>query len=71
VSARLDEIDAATLVVTGDHDQPSIQGSSDTIAATIRGAQRERIVGAAHLASLERPDAFNRLLRPFLSRYAT
>jgi 3-oxoadipate enol-lactonase len=70
VSARLDEIDAPTLVITGEHDQPSIQRSSDTIAATIRGAQRDLIDGTAHLASLERPDVFDRLLRPFLLRCA-
>ena len=39
-------------------------------ARTLPRARREVIVGAGHLANLERPEVFNTLLRDFLNDVA-
>jgi len=68
-SARLGDVRAPTLVLTGDEDVSDIHVISDKLAAEIPGAERATIAGAAHLPSLERPDEFNRIVLDFLGRY--
>lgn len=65
VVERLDEIRVPTLVVVGELDQLDAVASAATLAEGIPDARLERIPDAAHLPSLERPEAFNRLLREF------
>jgi pimeloyl-ACP methyl ester carboxylesterase len=67
---RLAEIEIQTLVVTGEHDQPSALAGSAAIAAGVPGAEAIEIAGAAHLPSLERPEAFEAAVLPFLLRHA-
>jgi 3-oxoadipate enol-lactonase len=66
VSERLDEVRAATLVLTGVEDNPDIHLIADLLVAGIRGASRASIAGAAHIPSLERPEEFDRLVLDFL-----
>ena len=63
---RLAEIAAPTLVVVGTEDVSDILAMSAHLALEIPGARLERIDGAGHLPSLERPDELNRLLVDFL-----
>lgn len=63
---RLTEIAAPTLVLVGTQDVGDIVAMADHLAARIPGARLERIEGAGHLPSLERPDELNRLLLDFL-----
>lgn len=68
---RLAEIAVPTLIMVGDLDLPDVQASVDALAAGIQGAERVVIAQAAHLPNLERPEAFNRALIPFLARANT
>jgi 3-oxoadipate enol-lactonase len=64
---RLEEIEAPTLVIVGDHDLPKIQQTADVLISKIRGARKAIIQDAAHLPNLEHPDKFNRLVLDFLN----
>lgn len=66
-SGRLADVQAPTLVVTGDEDVRDIHEIADKLVAGIPGAERATIAGAAHLPSLERPDEFDRVVLAFLS----
>lgn len=68
--ARLAEVAAPTLVVTGAHDQPSVIAGSVAMSREIPGAEAVEIAGAAHLPSLEQPEAFDSALLPFLAQHA-
>jgi len=65
--ARPETISAPTLVVAGEHDWPSINAAAARLATAIPGARHEAVEGAAHVAPLEQPAAFNRLLGAFLA----
>ena len=63
---RLSEVRVPTLVVVGSEDVEDIRAIAEKLAAEIPDARLERIEGAGHLPSLERPDELNRLLLEFL-----
>jgi 3-oxoadipate enol-lactonase len=67
-SERLGEVEAATLVLTGDEDVGDIHQIADKLATEIPHAERATIADAAHLPNLERPDEFDRLVLDFLNR---
>jgi 3-oxoadipate enol-lactonase len=62
----LERIEAPTLVVAGEHDPTVPPLLAGELAERIPGARLAVVAGAAHLASLERPDEFNRLLEEHL-----
>ncbi|RKP53273.1 alpha/beta fold hydrolase [Pararobbsia silviterrae] len=62
VSERLAEIRQPTLVVAGDEDRLFPVQNVRSISESIPNAEFELIQGAAHISSLDSPDAFNRLL---------
>jgi 3-oxoadipate enol-lactonase len=66
-TARLGEIDAPTLVLTGGLDLDAVGEAADAVVAGVRGARRVRWDGVAHLPSLERPVEFTALLRAWLA----
>ncbi|HEY4913663.1 MAG TPA: alpha/beta hydrolase, partial [Candidatus Dormibacteraeota bacterium] len=63
---RLGEIATPTLVIVGDQDLPHCLANADLITSKITGSRKVIIEDAAHLPSLERPEAFNRVLLDFL-----
>jgi 3-oxoadipate enol-lactonase len=63
---RLEELAAPTLVLVGTEDVDDILAMAAHLAARVPGARLERIDGAGHLPSLERPEELNRLLLDFL-----
>lgn len=63
---RLGDVRAPALVVVGTEDVADIRAAAEHLASQIPGARLERIEGAGHLPSLERPDELNRLLLDFL-----
>jgi 3-oxoadipate enol-lactonase len=67
---RLDAIRCPTLVLGGQFDPPAPPSLMAEIARAIPGARHEIIANAAHMANVERPDAFNRALRAFLTGVA-
>jgi pimeloyl-ACP methyl ester carboxylesterase len=66
VGDRLGEIGAPTLVIVGTEDVSDMAAIAGRLAAEIQDARLQRIEGAAHLPSLERPAAVDRLLAGFL-----
>jgi 3-oxoadipate enol-lactonase len=58
----LPRIAAPTLVIAGSQDPTSPPDEGRALAAAIPGARLAVIEGAHHLANVEHPDAFNRLL---------
>ena len=63
---RLAEIRLPTLILVGELDVPDFAAIADRIAAAIPGAELATVPRAAHLPSLERPEAFDALVLPFL-----
>lgn len=63
---RLAEIRLPTLIVVGALDAPFILDAAERLTRAIRGARRVVIPDAAHLPTLERPEAFHAVLEEFL-----
>jgi 3-oxoadipate enol-lactonase len=63
----LSRVRAPTLVVSAAQDPATPPEHGELIASLIPGARFEVLEDAAHLANLERPDAFTALLRDFLA----
>ena len=70
VRDRLGEIAIPSLAVVGEYDELTPPASHDYLAERIDDCERATIEGAAHLAMLERPAAFNAALSSFLARRA-
>jgi 3-oxoadipate enol-lactonase len=68
-SERLGEVKVPTLVVTGDEDVTDIHWIADRLASGIPVAERATVADAAHLPSLERPEAFDRVVLEFLAEH--
>jgi pimeloyl-ACP methyl ester carboxylesterase len=66
MAQRLGEIQAPTLVLVGEADVPDIHAIADRLAQEIPNARLERILNAAHVPSMERPQQFDRLVLGFL-----
>lgn len=64
---RLDAIGIPVLVVTGAHDQPSVNAGAAALAAAT-GAEAVEVPSTAHIVNLERPAEFDRAVIPFLER---
>jgi 3-oxoadipate enol-lactonase len=64
---RLGDIQAATLVIVGDHDVEEVHAMSDLLAERVPGAQKRVIAGADQPVNARRPDKFNKLVLDFLS----
>ncbi len=63
---RLPEIACPTLIVWGEQDRVITVRDADVYAELIPGSRRVVYEDTGHMAQIERPDAFNRLLRDFL-----
>jgi pimeloyl-ACP methyl ester carboxylesterase len=63
---RLGDVRAPTLVLVGELDQPGFGRIARFLAAEIPGAQFEGLPGVAHLAPMEDPTAFARVVLAFL-----
>ncbi|WP_248896778.1 alpha/beta fold hydrolase [Haloplanus halobius] len=66
VRDRLGDIDVPVLAVVGEHDALTPPWYHESLAESIPGAEWTTIDGAAHLAMLEQPDAFNDAVTTFL-----
>jgi pimeloyl-ACP methyl ester carboxylesterase len=64
---RLPEIACPTLIVWGENDWLISAGDADVFAELIADSRRVIFEDTGHMAMLERPAAFNALLRDFLS----
>jgi 3-oxoadipate enol-lactonase len=66
VRGELGAVRAPTLVIAGADDPSTPPGVVELVAAEIPAARFEVIEGAAHIASVERADVFNRLIEEHL-----
>ncbi|HEY3614634.1 MAG TPA: 3-oxoadipate enol-lactonase [Gaiellales bacterium] len=66
-AAALGAITAATLVLAGSEDPATPPAQAEAIRDAIPGARLHVLPGAGHLANLEQPDAFGRLLLEHLT----
>jgi pimeloyl-ACP methyl ester carboxylesterase len=66
-TARLHEIAAPTLVITGDADLLIPPGNSDILARDIPNARLVKVPGGSHGFNFETPDLFNREVVDFLA----
>lgn len=69
-SATLATIACPALVIVGELDRLTPPADAEAMAAAIADARLVRIAGAAHLANLEAPDAFDQALLSFLDAAA-
>ncbi len=67
LTSRLGEIAAPALVVTGADDPVVTPAAGDALAAAIPAAVHTVVEGAAHIANVEQPKAFNTALLRHLS----
>lgn len=67
VTDRLGEIEAPTLVVSGESDRAQVPSRGRAMAAGIPNARFEQLAQAGHLSTIEEPAAVNALLQEFLS----
>lgn len=68
VTASLGRIAVPTRVIVGKEDAVTPPAAAQALAAAILGADLHVLEGAGHLANLEAPEAFNRLLLEQLAR---
>ena len=66
---HLTDIEASTLVIIGSHDEPFLIQAADYLAGQLSDRGPVVIEGAAHLPSLEEPEAFNTALTGFLGAH--
>jgi 3-oxoadipate enol-lactonase len=67
---RLGDVQAPTLVLVGEEDQPDMHAIAERLAREIPGARSGTIPGTAHVPSMERPREFDELVLPFLRESA-
>ena len=60
-------IDVPTLIVVGDEDVLTPPGEARAMHERIAGSRLEVLAGAGHVSNVERPAAFNHVLREFLA----
>lgn len=60
-------ITVPTLIIVGEDDAITPPADAETMQRAIPGSRLERIAGAGHLSSLERPSAFNEVVAGFLA----
>ena len=68
-SGILSEIAAPTLVVVGEHDALTSPAMERELADRIPGARYELMTGCGHMANLERPEEFNRIIGDFVTQH--
>ena len=66
----LPKITVPTLVVVGEEDIVTPPSASEFLVKNIAGAALVKIPGAGHLTNIEKPEAFNAALGPFLDQHA-
>ncbi|MDQ3250722.1 MAG: alpha/beta hydrolase [Actinomycetota bacterium] len=65
---RLPDVQAPTLLIVGDEDQPSVFAAADLLEKELPNVRKVIMHGTAHVPNMERPEEFNRLVLDFLNR---
>jgi 3-oxoadipate enol-lactonase len=69
--APIENIRAPTLILAGEEDKVYPPELARGMASRIPGAQLATLKGAGHLANIEQPEEFNRILLAFLKRHSS
>jgi len=67
----LESIEVPALLITGAHDLESRARAADVLTGRLPRAERAVVPDAGHLANLDNPDSYNRILRSFLDRHVS
>ena len=67
--ANLANIRVPTLVLSGEHDTTAAPAVMERMAARIPDAEYRQLPGVGHIASMERPEDFNRAVIAFLHQH--
>jgi len=65
-SDRLPDVQAPTLLIVGDEDQPSVFAAADLLERELPNVRKVVMHGTAHVPNMERPEEFNRIVLDFL-----
>jgi pimeloyl-ACP methyl ester carboxylesterase len=65
-AGRLHELQIPILIIVGDLDESGVQASADLLASGAPNARKVVFHNVAHMASMEKPEEFNRLVLDFL-----
>lgn len=68
VSKRLAQIGVPTLIIAGQSDRMTALERSEELHAGIRGSHMVVIEGAGHMAPLEKPEDYNKVVSEFVAR---
>jgi pimeloyl-ACP methyl ester carboxylesterase len=63
---RLPDIQAPTLLIVGDEDQPRVFAAADLLEKELPNVRKVVMHGTAHLPNMEHPEGFNRIVLDFL-----
>lgn len=63
---RLTEIAVPTLIIVSTEDVPDVRVAADLMESSIAGSRKVVISNAAHMVSMEQPEAFNKAVLEFL-----
>ena len=63
---RLPDVQAPTLLILGDEDQPSVFAAAGLLEKELPNVRKVVMHGTAHVPNMERPEEFNRLVLDFL-----
>jgi pimeloyl-ACP methyl ester carboxylesterase len=66
---RLPDVQAPTLLVVGDEDQPSVFAAAGLLEWELPNVRKAVMHGTAHVPNMERPEEFNRIVLDFLKDY--
>jgi pimeloyl-ACP methyl ester carboxylesterase len=66
---RLPDVQAPTLLIVGDEDQPSVFAAADLLERELPNVRKIVMHATAHVPNMERPEEFNRIVLDFLRDY--
>jgi pimeloyl-ACP methyl ester carboxylesterase len=66
---RLPDIQAPTLLIVGNEDQPRVFAAADLLDRELPNVRKVVMPGTAHVPNMERPEEFNRLVLDFLEDF--
>jgi 3-oxoadipate enol-lactonase len=67
---RLPDVQAPTLLIVGDEDQPRVFAAADLLEKELPNARKVVMHGTAHVPNMEQAEGFNRLVLDFLKGYS-
>jgi pimeloyl-ACP methyl ester carboxylesterase len=66
VADRLPDVQAPTLLIVGDEDQPRTFAAADLLGRELPNVRKVVMHGTAHMPNMERPEEFDRVVLDFL-----